>query len=238
MGTEPELQFFVTNEHSCSYLPNQYATTIFADPKMPLDQQRYTQLCEQGFRRSGSFVYRPACQACSACIPLRLPVAAFKPNLQQQRVSRKNDCLNVTIADQTFSQADFELYKRYIAHQHHTSSMHPATQEQYRSFLLCQWSHTKLARFFAEDQLVCVAVIDHLQTGLSAVYTFYDPDFAHLSLGTYALLWQIEYCRAKQLRHLFLGYWIQTCRKMAYKSQYQPFEILINGQWRLQQPLR
>jgi arginine-tRNA-protein transferase len=224
-------RFFVTPEHACSYLDRQDAATLFVDPKLPLDEHTYSQLSDKGFRRSGSYLYRPHCQHCDACIPLRIPVADFELNKRQRRVARKNEDLKVTITPARFTESHYDLYARYISLRHADGDMFPPSRDQYTSFLLSEWSQTQFMEFTHHDQLVAVAVLDQLKQGVSAVYTFFDPMAQQRSLGVYAVLQQIQHCQAVGLPYVYLGYWVQACRKMAYKNEFRPVEAFVNHQW-------
>ncbi|MFN3587131.1 MAG: arginyltransferase [Moraxellaceae bacterium] len=229
--TAPGVKFFSTTAHACSYLPGEQAITLFADPKSRMDRRVYTELSDLGFRRSGNYVYRPHCATCQACVPVRIPVATFRPNRQQSRVWKRNHDLRVVARDGSFREAHYALYERYIAARHHDGDMYPPSAEQYASFLTSDWSDTCFYEFHAGEKLVAVAVCDVMENGLSAVYTFYDPEEERRSLGTYAILWQIEEARRIGLPSLYLGYWIKNSRKMNYKIGFRPIELLINNEW-------
>jgi arginine-tRNA-protein transferase len=231
--TQPTpIKFFVTPSHSCSYIAEQQATTLFLDPHIQPDSHLYTLLSEQGFRRSGSHFYRPYCSDCNACIAARVPAALFTINKRQRRIWNKNQDLEAVVVTPTFTQEHYALYERYISERHQDGDMYPPSEEQYRSFLTEGWSeHGLLIEFRKESQLLAVAIADKLESALSAVYTFFDPDYSNRSLGSYAILWQLDYCIEHELTVLYLGYWIKECPKMRYKSEYRPLELFINGQW-------
>jgi len=231
MGTPDRIQFFVTNPHPCSYLDNQLATSLFADPYTEMTLDTFAMLTELGFRRSGEFIYKPQCANCSACIPVRVKINEFTSSRSQKRIINKNLDLHVQIDSPAFREKDYQLYEDYINTKHSDGGMHPPSHDQYQSFLMSSWSNSQFIRFFDKDQLICVAVVDRLPHGLSAVYTFYNPSFEKRSLGTYAVLWQIQHCRSIGVSHLYLGYWITNCRKMAYKNQFKPIEQLKNDVW-------
>lgn len=222
---------YATPEHDCSYLPGNDATTLFVDPEFPKDPGIYTLLSRNGFRRSGEHVYRPNCQACSACVAVRVAVGAFRPRRAQRRTWRDNRDLRVVARDSAFSEEHFLLYSRYLAARHANGGMDNPTRKQFREFLLSSWANTLLYEFRLAGHLVAVAVADHLTDGLSAVYTFFDPDFARRGVGTYAILWQIEESRRLGLDWLYLGYWIAESPKMLYKQEFQPQERFIDGHW-------
>ena len=226
-----DLKVYTTYPHSCSYLEDQEATTLFVDPRQQMDQKLYSNLSVLGFRRSGNHIYRPHCTHCEACIPARIPVASFSPKRGQRRTERRNEDLRVIRSDDIRDEDAFSLYRRYIEQRHADGDMYPPDREQYESFLNDAWNCTRYYRFYARAKLVGVAVVDELTDGLSAIYTFFDPGEARRSLGSYAILWQIEHARQSGLDYVYLGYWIRDCQKMAYKSEYRPLELYINSRW-------
>lgn len=229
--TATGVKFFSTTAHPCSYLEGEQAITLFADPKSRMDGRLYSELSDLGFRRSGNYVYRPHCSHCNACVPVRLPVDRFQPNRAQQRVWKRNADIDVRSVPPVFDEAHYALYERYIIERHSDGDMYPPTEEQFRSFLTSDWSDTRFYEFRAGDKLLGIAVCDVLEEGLSAVYTFFDPDEEKRSLGTYAILWEIGETRRLGLPSLYLGYWIKNCQKMSYKIAYRPIELLINNEW-------
>jgi leucyl-tRNA---protein transferase len=225
------LKFYATQPHACSYLPEEQATTLFLDPQKLIDVTTYSTLSEMGFRRSGDHLYRPHCSNCSACIPARIPVAGFKPNSQQRRIIKRNTDLQVTASLPALTDEIYALYSRYIEARHADGDMYPPSSEQFSSFLVRKWPFCLFYEFRSEGRLLAVAVTDQMINGLSAVYTFYDPEEHRRSLGRYAILWQIEEARRSRLDSLYLGYWIKNCRKMNYKTEYRPIEMLVNQRW-------
>ncbi len=228
-----ELRVYTTHPHNCSYLEDREATTLFVDPHQEVDQQLYSALSALGFRRSGSHVYRPHCNPCTACIPARIPVQQFVPNRAQRRTHKRNRDLFV---ERTFDIQDdqaYDLYRRYIEARHADGDMYPPDRDQYEGFLNDAWDCTRYYRFYQQQRLIAISVVDVMLDGLSAIYTFFDPELDERSLGAYAILWQIDQTREMGLQYLYLGYWIQNCRKMAYKAAYQPLELFIDHRWRL-----
>lgn len=226
------LIFYATPEHPCSYLPNRKATTLFVDPRVDVDQSLYSQLTQQGFRRSGAHYYRPHCRDCQACIPVRIPVARFQPDRAQRRVTKTHADLMVERVPVRYSDEYYQLYERYIHGRHSDGDMYPPSRRQFTSFLI----EGNANGFFMETRdregrLKSLAAIDTLRDGLSAVYTLYDPADAQRSYGSHAILWQIQEAKRQQLPYVYLGYLIDSCRKMSYKARFQPLERLRNGQW-------
>lgn len=226
-----DLKVYSTYPHGCSYLEEREATTLFVDPRTPMNDGLYSQLSALGFRRSGSHLYRPNCRYCRSCIPARVPVARFRARRNQKRTWKRNIDVRVDEVGGIDGEEYFQLYRRYIECRHRDGDMYPPSREQYRSFLSAEWGLTHFHRLSLGRRPVGVAVTDRLHDGLSAIYTFYDPELHGRGLGTYAVLWQIETARELGLDYLYLGYWIRECRKMAYKIQYRPLELFLDGQW-------
>lgn len=226
-----DLAFYASTPHPCGYLPGQTSVTVFADPDADMNTAAYSALAEIGFRRSGSHVYTPHCPHCQACIPARLPVNHFRPNRNQRRTWNRADDFSISITKPAFRDEAFTLYQKYISSRHAGGGMDDANPEKYLQFLSCDWSQTEFVEFRHHGRLIAVAVQDVLTRGLSSVYTFFDPDFSAISLGRYALMWQIFEAQRRNLPYLFLGYWINNCQKMIYKQEYRPLELFLNGRW-------
>ncbi len=226
-----DLHLFASPSHPCNYLPEQEATTVFADPKYPKSMQLYSTLSQYGFRRSGRHIYRPNCAGCNACVPVRVNVHQFRPRRGQRRTWAANLDLRVHQLDATFSAEHFALYERYLNVRHTAGGMDNPTPEQYLEFLTSEWSNTVFYEFRLESDLVAVAVTDHLSDGLSAVYTFFDPMLKQRRLGVYCVLWQIEKAKRLNLEWLYLGYLIEDSPKMSYKGEYQPQQRYIADHW-------
>lgn len=226
-----DLKVYTTYPHSCSYLDNQEATTLFVDPRQPVDQKLYSKLSVLGFRRSGHHIYRPHCAQCNACVPARIPVAEFEPKRGQARIAQRNQDLRIVCTDLINDEEAFDLYQRYISLRHADGDMYPPDREQYEAFLNSVWDCTRYFRFYDKGRLIAVAVVDTLEDGLSAIYTFFDPSANRRSLGVYAILWEIEQTRKMGLEYLYLGYWIRDCQKMSYKADYRPLQVYQNSRW-------
>lgn len=234
LSAEANINLYITAEHPCPYLPERFATNILVDPCFRMTGQVYNRLLQSGFRRSGVDVYRPHCKACKACISTRIPVDKFTPNRSQKRNFKHNADLRVHInRGEGFKPSYDTLYSNYINHRHHNGGMDSDGIEAFSSFLLGRWSDTLLIEFHDQDQLLAVAAVDLLESGLSAVYTFFDPIVGEeRGLGTYAVLWQIHYAQQLGLNFVYPGYWISESPKMNYKINFQPMEGLYDGAWR------
>lgn len=220
-----------TPAHACAYLPERTAHTVFVAPSVPKSPALLGVLSAQGFRRSGEHIYRPGCQGCQACIPVRVPVNEFRPRRSQRRVWRRNRDLRVVERDDRFRVEHYRLYRRYLRGRHPGGSMENQSPREYLEFLGNRWGKAVFFEFREDLRLLAVAVADRLPGALSAVYSFYDPDFETRSLGTYCILWEIEAARRSGHEWLYLGYWVADCRKMRYKERYLPHERLIDGTW-------
>lgn len=233
-GPFTRLQFFLTQPYPCSYLAERQARSLVAAPSDAIDAAVYGELVNMGFRRSGLHTYRPHCDDCQACVPVRIPVNELTLNRSQRRTWERNHHLNVEIHPLIYFEEHYALYRRYQASRHTGGGMDQDDPDQYGQFLLRSNVDSFLAEFREDGELRMVSLVDRVRQGLSAVYTFFDPEYPKGGYGVYSVLWQAALCREMELPYLYLGYWIAQCRKMAYKTNYHPLEGLIDGLW---QPL-
>jgi leucyl-tRNA---protein transferase len=227
----PDLTFYSTPPHPCSYLEDRQATILFADPRYPMTSHLYRQLIDLGFRRSGNYVYRPRCHGCDACQSVRIPVSRFRPNRSQRRSWNSNRDITSEMTAPRFDEEHYALYLRYQIARHDESDGEGNSREQYQKFLLSAWSNGMLVEFRLDGQLLMVAIVDQLENGLSAVYTFFDPDHSRRSLGTLAILWQLTHAERLNLPYLYLGYYVEGCQRMRYKKSYRPLEYQAYQRW-------
>lgn len=231
-----DLLFFGSLPHPCEYFSDRKSIKMMVDPGYPMSAELYAQLMDQGFRRSGELVYRPRCRGCQACVSTRVPVERFQPNRSQRRCARDNADLALTIKPAHFTEEYFSLYERYVNFRHPGGGMDQPEPDEFLRAMTSYWSGTLFLEFRDGRRLLAVAVIDPVPQGLSAVYTFFEPEAAARGLGVYAILTQIEQVRHIGRPYLYLGYWIENCSKMSYKRRYQPIEGLIDGSWRELEP--
>lgn len=238
MSSVQKIGFYATPPHKCSYLPGREAVTLFADPQFPKNMRVYSALADCGFRRSGTHLYIPHCTGCSSCISVRIPVKNFRPSRSQKRTLKKNADLTIRERPAAFDQDHFDLYSKYLSSRHQDGGMDNPSPAGYMDFLTAAWAHTVFYEFRLDERLLAVAVTDVMDNGLSAVYTFYDPDAAYRSPGKFAILLQIDRARRMGRDWVYLGYWIKDCAKMSYKAEFRPQQIYRDHAWHDHDPGR
>ncbi len=225
------VRLFLTLPHACGYFPDRAAQNLVLDPAAPNLDRLYAGALGKGFRRAGGHLYRPRCARCQACVPCRLPVDAFRPDRGQRRCQKRNADLEVVESPPACTEERFALYRRYLDHRHHGGGMDNPAPEDFEQFLSAPWSPTLFLDMRLGGRLLGVAVTDVCVSGLSAVYTFFDPDAASRSLGTFGILSQVELARRRGLEHVYLGYWIEGHPKMDYKRRFAGLEVLGEQGW-------
>ncbi|MFW5446833.1 MAG: arginyltransferase [Methylophagaceae bacterium] len=227
------LKFYQDSPHDCSYLTERQTQNIYPDPNVVMTNALYSQLIQHGFRRSGNNAYRPHCPDCQACVPVRINLKQFEMSRSQRRCFQRNQHLVISSHPAEFNSEHYELYCRYLAARHIDGGMDNPTEQSYRNFLIGEWSDTTFIEFRDHSQLVAVAVTDSVDDASSAFYTFFDPELTKQSLGTYAILQQIVEANTQNSSFLYLGYWIENCKKMSYKNSFSALEGYIDQRWQL-----
>jgi arginine-tRNA-protein transferase len=232
MGEPSTIRVYQTAEHACGYWPNRIARDLVLDPADPMLPALYGPALAMGFRRSGHHVYRPNCVGCQACTPVRIPVDRFVPSRSQRRCLARNADLEISTQTAQRTAEAFALYRNYVGTRHAGGGMDDPSHQDFDAFLACGWSPTAFLEMRLGRELLAIAVTDLLPGSLSAVYTFFSPEHAARSLGTFAILAQIEHARREGLEFLYLGFWLDGHPKMQYKQSFSPLEVLVGREWR------
>ena len=230
MTEHPPVKLGISQLFPCSYLANNQERLLVVLDHSFYNTDKFEYLLSLGFRRSSDQIYRPHCPSCSKCKAVRLDVTSFTPSRSQKRTLNKGKHFNLNVSHHSKPEY-YDLYEKYITLRHQDGAMFPPSVEQYNSFLTCQWLTISYLELWAEDTLIAVAVTDTLSNSLSAIYTFFDPDFEHYSLGTLMIMKQIEFAVSSNKQFLYLGYQIDECRKMNYKTKFNPYQKLENDIW-------
>ncbi len=225
------IRLYRTAAHPCGYYADRESTNQVLDPESPHLAQFFGRALAHGFRRAGDIVYRPDCAHCRACIAYRLPVTRFAPNRAQRRVLARNRDIAAKWRPAAKSEEHFALYRRYVDCRHADGGMQQPSPEDYSRFLLSRWASTWFLELRLDGELLATAVTDLVDDAASAIYTYFAPDQAARSLGTLAILKQIDQCRVLGLAHLYLGFWIDQHPKMHYKRHFGPAEVRVGGIW-------
>lgn len=232
------LPLYLTPGHECSYYEDRQARTVFGDPRRVPDIEMQTLLTQQGFRRSGRYLYRPECAGCNACIAARIDVRAFHADRSQRRNLRANANLEISVQHPWCDDSLLAMYNGYQLRRHPDGQMLAGNRKAFEDFLVAGWSESRFLEIRFGDDLLGVSVFDRLQDGLSAVYTFYDIDAEKRGIGVFAILKLIELAAGEGKPWVYLGYWLPDHPKMDYKRRFQPLEILLGGRWQRLQSRR
>ncbi|MBL4743031.1 MAG: arginyltransferase [Cycloclasticus sp.] len=227
------LDLYISSPQTCDYLADQKSENIFISPEVKMTAGIYEYLIGVGFRRSGEHVYRPHCKACRACISCRVNVTLFKPSKSQKRLLTKNKDLSFKSVEAQYSEEHFDLYQRYQTFKHPGGSMESFGEKEYQAFLCQSLGNGVIYETRLNDKLLAISVTDVFSNALSAVYTFFDPEYSARSLGTNSVLRQIDAAQNGNKEHLYLGYYVEQSKKMSYKTNFKPIEMLVEGRWQL-----
>ena len=227
-----KIQFYVTTSYACGYVEGRASQSLVATPHHLISQSHYDGLIKKGFRRSGKFTYKPYCELCNACIPIRINVKNFVSSKSFRRILKNHSYLKASVLPLSFNENHFKLYLDYQKMRHDKIKTTDEDINQYSEFLLQSNIDSRLIQFEHQGHLKMVSFIDIINDGVSAVYTFYDTHDKSRSYGTYSILWLINWCIEKGLDYFYLGYWIKESKKMNYKTHFKPFELFINNEWR------
>jgi len=228
-----QLQFYLTVPSPCPYLPDRMERKIFTQLD-PLDGPHLNNyLTHAGFRRSQNVIYRPACEACRECRSLRVDVAAFKASKSFKRTLKRNSDLSIESKYAVATDEQFDLLQRYLHHRHPGGGMTSMDFERYEMMVEECASETEITEFRTDDgKLIAAMLIDHLDDGMSLVYSFFDPEHTDRSLGNFMILTHINLCKTRAMPYLYLGYWVPDSPKMNYKARFTPAEILTHVGWK------
>ncbi|HET8942252.1 MAG TPA: arginyltransferase [Rudaea sp.] len=226
------VRLFQTLPHACGYFAQRTAQNLVIDPAAAQLPRLYELAMSRGYRRGGGHVYRPNCNGCKACVPARVVTNDFRPDRSQRRCAQRNADLRLNLVKARYTDEYFQLYRRYLNARHPGGGMDDPDPQDFSQFLFTPWSPTNFLELRLGDRLVAVAVTDCLRSGLSAVYTFFDPDESARGLGTYAILRQIALAREHAVPYVYLGFWIEGHAKMDYKSRFRPLQLLAHDGWR------
>jgi arginine-tRNA-protein transferase len=231
VGPDWEIKFFhVTAENACPYLPSRLERKLVA--RLGNNLELFHRLSAAGFRRTHGYLYRPACSDCRACVPVRVPVADFRPSKSQIRVAKRNTDLVAQFKPARATSEHYGLFARYLQERHANGEMADMTYDDYRSMVEDTPVDTRLIEYRGENgRLLAVALVDLLQEGFSAVYSFFAPEYPQRSLGAYIILDLVNQVRSTGQSYLYLGYWIDQSPKMAYKTRFRPIEIHGKDGW-------
>lgn len=223
-------QLGISKTFPCNYLAEQEERLLIAVDERLNNAESYNWLMAQGFRRSGDQVYRPHCINCNACKSLRVIVDEYSPSKSQKRLLKKNQDFTLKVS-QNLNDLYYPLFEHYINTIHTDGSMYPANYDQFKSFLSCNLTQQMFIEIRHQNQLISVAVTDVLKDALSAVYTFYNPEYRNQGIGVFSIIQQIETSKQLNKKFLYLGYQIDECQKMNYKNRYFPHQILVDNTW-------
>jgi arginine-tRNA-protein transferase len=227
------LTFYRSGPMPCPYLPGRIEQQLFTELAGNGVQEAFEQLSLGGFRRSHHIAYRPACRGCSACVPVRIDAAGFEMTKSWRRILRANGDLTVGCVGKGITDEQYRLFQRYVQSRHGDGDMARMTRRDYAAMVVSSPVRTEMVEFRdPAGALVAACLIDRLADGLSAVYSYFDPEVPKRSLGSHVVLWMVEEARRLGLPYVYLGFWIENSPKMAYKGRFRPLEAFNTDGWR------
>lgn len=229
----PLRHFFATPPTPCPYLPGRLERKVVTLLAGDDPDGLHNALSQAGFRRSQDLAYRPACENCNACVPVRVPVDSFVPDHSHRRIWRRNEGVITRRLPAYATREHYQVFRRYVTARHDGGGMADMEFADYRAMVEDSPVRSGLTEFREPDgRLLGVCLIDEMSDGVSLVYSYFDPQFERRSPGSFIILWHIQH--AAEIGHpfVYLGYWIAQSRKMAYKSRFQPLEALTPEGWR------
>ena len=226
--------FFATTNLPCPYIDGQVERRVVTELVGRGAIALHDQLSLAGFRRSHGIVYAPACPFCQACVAVRIVVDGVKMNKSQRRVWNKNVDIFVEITPAAATSEQFELFDRYQKIRHAGGDMAKMDFFEFQALVEETPVETSAVEFRdQDDRLVGVLLIDHVEGGISAVYSFFDPDEEKRSLGSQMILWLVDFTKSRSLKYVYLGYWVKGSPKMAYKAKFSPLEVCTIKGWEI-----
>ncbi len=229
-------QFYVTAPQACPYLDGRRERKLFTALQGEHANTLNNTLSKQGFRRSQNVLYRPSCAECSACLSARVRVADFEPSKSQRRADRRNADLRREATSPWATEEQFALFRDYLDSRHADGGMADMDIFEFAAMIEETPIRSRVIEYTAPGEngtreLAAVCLTDVLNDGLSMVYSFYDPERARTSLGTYVILDHIRIAQEAGLPYVYLGYWVPGSPKMGYKANFAALEVYKNGEW-------
>ena len=223
--------FFLSNTEACSYIENKEERKIFTIMDDPGNKDEYESLIKFGFRRSHNILYNQVCDNCSLCKSIRINCVNFNPSKSQKRVIKKNYGIYEKQLKTKPSLKQFELFKNYLKFKHDQSEMNGMNYSDYKKMMEAPGVETKIYEYYYKKELVACVISDFLDDSISMVYSFYSKEILKNSLGKYMILDHFELAKNLNKNYVYLGYWVEGCNKMDYKSKFNSSEVLINNKW-------
>lgn len=234
-----QLRFFLTAPSPCPYLPERFERKVFAHLPLSDGASVNDSLTQVGFRRSQNIAYRPACEACSACVSARIPAADYIFSRSERKTLARNEDVQRGLVEAEATMEQFDLLRRYLLARHADGGMAEMTWPDYVAMVEDTAVRTHIIEYRVRSKdggpgdLIACALVDLMSDGLSLVYSFYDPNLTRRSLGSFMILDHVTQARMTSLPYVYLGYWVRGSEKMDYKVRFSPIELLKPDGWTL-----